>query len=91
MVFFCRGKPVSDDVLRACFPIGKPLPRLPSQNYLELQRGGVVPHGPLKGAAIPDEIHQVEAIMKEINRSLLKHFAGATGIAFPHRPANETE
>ena len=87
LIFFCRGRPVSDAELLACFPMGKPPPVLPTQNFLELQRGQVSIRGPLESSAIPGEIHQVEGLMKDINRALLKHFDGVTGIAFPHHPA----
>jgi serine/threonine protein kinase len=85
IIFFCRGKPVSDADLRACFPMGKPPPVLPAQNYAELLRGEVSIRGPLEKSTIPSEIHQVETLMKKINRALLQHFDGVTGIAFPHR------
>jgi hypothetical protein len=87
MIFFCRGKPISDADLLACFPMGMPPPALPPQNYAELLRGEVVIRGPLERSAIPAEIHQVETLMKDINRALLVHFDGVTGIAFPHYPA----
>lgn len=53
MIFFCRGEPVSADRLRACFPIGTPLPQLPSQNYVELLRDEITIHGTLDRSAIP--------------------------------------
>lgn len=84
MLFFCRGEPVSADVLRDSFPIGTPPPRLPSHNYLELLRGELTLHGHLERTNIASEIHQVETTMKEINRQLMKHFQGVTGIAFSH-------
>ena len=90
LIFFCRGELVSDGKLRTCFPIGRPLDPLPSQNHLELQRGDVALHGPLGRSTIPREIHQVETAMKDINRFLQKHFLGVTRIAFPHGPAVQT-
>ncbi|MDB5392111.1 MAG: serine/threonine protein kinase [Planctomycetaceae bacterium] len=91
MIFFCRGEPVSEAEIRACFPTGQSLPALPKRNYVELQRSEIVLHGPLKKSEIPNEIYQVETIMKEINRSLIKYFDGVTGIAFPHHPAEDSD
>jgi serine/threonine protein kinase len=90
MIFFCRGEPVSLDQLWACFPVGKPVPKLPSQNYLELLRDEVKTLGLRQRSAKSDEILPVETLMKEINRCLKRHFAGVTGIAFPHARAEET-
>jgi hypothetical protein len=91
MIFFCRGDPVDVEKLQDSFPVGTPPPSLPTQNYLELRREAVKLEGPLADA--PDEIlreiQQVEELMKEINRNLLVHFKGVTGIAFPHYPAHE--
>jgi hypothetical protein len=91
MIFFCRGEPISESDLNACFPAGKPPPPLPAQNYLELQRGEVTLQGPHEKSANRGEINPVETMMKEINRSLVQHFQSVTGIAFPHRPAEVTE
>ncbi len=91
MIFFCRGDAVDVEMLQASFPVGTPPASLPAQNYLELRREAVKREGPL--ADVPDEtlqeIQQVEELMKEINRNLLVHFKGVTGIAFPHYPAHE--
>jgi len=91
MIFFCRGGPTSESDLDACFPVGKPPPPLPAQNYLELQRGEVSLQGPHEKSASRSEINLVETMMQDINRSLMKHFQSVTGIAFPHRPADEVE
>ena len=91
MIFFCRGGPISEDELKACFPVGRPPPPLPAQNYLELQRGDVALQGPHEKSASRSEFIPAETMMKDINRSLMKHFQSVTGIAFPHRPADETE
>jgi serine/threonine protein kinase len=89
LIFFCRDGRITDDELQACFLVGTPLPRLPAQNWLNLRRHEVTVEGPLTG--IPAEIVEVEEIMKKINRKLRKHFQGVTGVAFPHRAAEETE
>jgi hypothetical protein len=39
MVFFCRGEAVSDDDLRACFPMDRPLPPIPSRDEPPSARG----------------------------------------------------
>jgi serine/threonine protein kinase len=91
LIFFCRGGPVPETELQKCFPVGKPPPLLPAQNYLELLRSVVETRGPLERSAIPGEIHQVETLMKDINRALLQQFDGVTGIAFPHRQAGENK
>ena len=88
LIFFCRDGQIADDELRACFPVGTPLPRLPARNWLTLRRHEVTTEGPLHG--IPNEILDVEKIMKEINRKLRRHFVGVTGIAFPHYPAAQS-
>jgi hypothetical protein len=90
LIFFCREGQITDEELQACFPVGTPLPRLPAQNWLTLRRHEVTKEGPLSGIP-PKEISEVEESMKEINRKLRLHFKGATAIAFPHYPANETE
>jgi Protein kinase domain len=92
MIFFCRGDPVDIEGLQSCFPIGNPPPAIPDLNWLELRRDAVETKGPLTG--VPDdilqEIEHVEELMKDINRKLLGHFKGVTGIAFPHRRADQT-
>ncbi len=87
MIFFCRGESVSADLLRACFHLGQPLAVLPKENYLELRRSEVTVRGPLAKAVTPGEIHQLATEMKDINRRLLQHFDGVTGIAFAHESA----
>jgi serine/threonine protein kinase len=91
LIFFCRGEPVDLEKLQSSFPMGTPPPALPGENWLILRREAVNTEGPLADA--PDDvlqkILQVEELMKEIDRKLLVHFKGVTGIAFPHYPANE--
>jgi serine/threonine protein kinase len=91
MIFFCRGEPVDLEKLQSSFPVGTPPPALPGENWLILRREAVNTEGPLANA--PDDvlqkILQVEELMKEIDRKLLVHFKGVTGIAFPHYPAQE--
>jgi tRNA A-37 threonylcarbamoyl transferase component Bud32 len=91
MIFFCRGDPVDLEQLQTSFPMGTPPPALPAQNWLELRRDKVEPLGPLEAASdeLVGEIERAEELMKEINRNLLVHFKGVTGIAFPHRAAGE--
>ena len=89
LIFFCRDGQISETQLQACFPIGRPLPRLPAQNWLALRRHEVTIEGPLNGP-LPREIVEVEESMKDINRKLRRHFQGATAIAFPHYPADES-
>jgi serine/threonine protein kinase len=84
MFFFCRGEAISEQELKACFPIGSVAPKLPEYNWLILQRSEVKVEGRLKDG-IPDEIGQIEGTMKEIDRQLRRHFEGVSGIAFPHR------
>jgi hypothetical protein len=86
MIFFCRGGPVSDEDIRACFPAGGTVPSLPSYNWLAMLRSDVKIEGPLK-AEVPAEIVKVEGIMKEIDRKLRRRFQGVTGVAFPHQAA----
>ncbi len=90
LIFFCREGQITDEELQACFPVGTPLSRLPPQNWLTLRRHEVTKEGPLSGIP-PPEISEVEESMKEINRKLREHFKGATAIAFPHYPADETK
>jgi serine/threonine protein kinase len=86
IIFFCRGESVDENDLRASFPNGVAIPRLPEQNWLELIRSNVKIRGPLK-SGFTDDIVAVEAVMKEIDRQLRRHFDSVTGIAFPHYPA----
>jgi hypothetical protein len=89
MFFFCRGEPVADADLQACFPSDAVVPTLPAQNWLTLLRSEVKIEGPLE-PEVPDEVVQVEGIMKGIDRQLRRHFQGVTGIAFPHYAAEAT-
>jgi len=91
MIFFCRGQPISESDLNACFPVGDPPPPLPAHNYLELLRGEVTLQGPHDKLASRSEFNPAETMMKNINRSLMKHFQSVTGIAFPHRRADESD
>jgi hypothetical protein len=87
IIVFCRGEPVAVDLLRACFPLGRPLPEIPAKNYLELRRSEVTLRGPLEKEGNRAEIHQLETILKDINRRLLEHCPGVTALAFPHHAA----
>jgi serine/threonine protein kinase len=89
MIFFCRGGPVADDEVRACFPLGIVVPPLPAQNWLTLLRSEVKIEGPMK-SEVPDEIVRIEGMLKQIERQLRRYYPGVTGIAFPHRVASET-
>jgi hypothetical protein len=91
MIFFCRGDAVDIEKLQASFPVGTPPPALPGENWLILRRGAVNTEGPLTNVAdeVLQRVQQAEELMKEIDRNLLVHFKGVTGIAFPHYPAHE--
>jgi serine/threonine protein kinase len=89
MVFVCLNGEISEEEARACFPIGKRLEQLPARNWVVLHRSNVRAEGPLE-PEISDAIVNIEAAMTEIDRHLRQHFAGVTGIAFPHDAAKRT-
>ena len=88
ILFVCRGTPIPEKVLLACFP-GRPPPPLPDQVFLQLQRlsriesiGPVPPKSPAAA-----QVAEVEAYMKHIDMQLRLHFGGVRAVAFPHRGA----
>jgi serine/threonine protein kinase len=90
VIVFCRGKPVNDDLIDACFPIGEPPPAIPPHNYLTLKRSRVLVDGPRETAvAEPEEIGRMRTLLKKIDRDLSRYFEGVTAVAFPHLPPSD--
>jgi serine/threonine protein kinase len=86
MIFVCRGAPISDEKLQACFS-GEAPPALPVQVFLQLQRLRTVePMGPLPPhSPAAEEAARASEYMLEIDGLLRRHFEGVRGVAFAHR------
>jgi serine/threonine protein kinase len=83
MFFVCRGKPIGDADLQACFP-HEPPPPIPNDVFLQLQRlrtvapmGHIPPHSPESEAVARASDH-----MLDIDARLRRHFEGVRGVAF---------
>jgi hypothetical protein len=91
MFFVCRGKPIGDAELQACFP---PPPSIPDDVFLQLQclstvvpMGHIPPHSPEAEAAA-----KAGDYMVEIDARLRRHFEGVRAVAFTVRgPGDERE
>ncbi|HVX10507.1 MAG TPA: serine/threonine-protein kinase [Pirellulales bacterium] len=86
VIFVCRGAPIPEERLLACFP-SQPPPPLPDQVLLQMQRMGVEPMGPLAPrSAEAAAVAEAETFLKAIDARLRGHFEGVRAVAFPHRP-----
>jgi len=89
MIFVCRGDPISEGELRACFTDLAP-PALPDVVLLHLRRSQIEARGPLPPrSAAAAQVERVGEFMKQIDVRLRLHFEGVRGVAFPHRAADE--
>jgi serine/threonine protein kinase len=88
MIFVCRGDPISEGDLRACFTDESP-PVLPDDVLLHLRRSQIEARGPLPPrSAAAAQVERVGEFMKQVDTRLRRHFEGIRGVAFPHRAAD---